>query len=248
VAIKVPRPERVAQPADADGYLAEARTLARLDHPNIVPVHDVGRTEDGLPFVVSKFIEGTDLAATMRQSRPSCTATAAWVLQTGTCHLEERVYNHTRVHLSGNAAICHPKEPHVGNISDLYRRFKDKKREYETALHAPANLEYELRKQRGKMEGELHDLDKLKDKLPKQEYDKEVAKYWTLKRAQLRDLLNQIEEAPKNLLKVENQILALMVEIGRAIDAKERVWNPSKKAKYDKIKQKMQAFHGQMEA
>src|SRR5262249_2871001 len=61
------------------GYLAEARTLARLDHPNIVPVHDVGRTDDGLPFVVSKFIEGTDLAATLRQARPSCGAAAALV-------------------------------------------------------------------------------------------------------------------------------------------------------------------------
>src|SRR5262249_57397473 len=34
VAVKLPRPERVARPEDADGYLAEARTLARLDHPN----------------------------------------------------------------------------------------------------------------------------------------------------------------------------------------------------------------------
>ncbi len=32
------------------------------DHPDIVPVFDVGRTEDGLCFVVSKLIEGSDLA------------------------------------------------------------------------------------------------------------------------------------------------------------------------------------------
>src|SRR3954451_7377849 len=58
VAVKVPRPERACRPAYADNYLAEARILASLDHPHIVPVHDVGRTEDGLPFVVSKLIEG----------------------------------------------------------------------------------------------------------------------------------------------------------------------------------------------
>ncbi len=58
VAIKVPLPERVA---DAEAYLTEARILASLDHPNIVPVHDVGRTEDGSCYVVSKFIEGSDL-------------------------------------------------------------------------------------------------------------------------------------------------------------------------------------------
>src|SRR3954454_7949849 len=45
VAIKVPHPELVAQTTDAEAYLAEARTVANLDHPNIVPVHDVGSTE-----------------------------------------------------------------------------------------------------------------------------------------------------------------------------------------------------------
>src|SRR5262245_45487804 len=62
VAIKVPRRDRVASPKDVEVYLAEARTLARLDHPHVVPVHDVGTTDDGLCFVVSKFIEGSDLA------------------------------------------------------------------------------------------------------------------------------------------------------------------------------------------
>jgi serine/threonine protein kinase len=62
VAIKVPNPERIADPGDVEAYLNEARILARLDHPNIVPVYDVGRTEDGLCFVVSKLIEGSELA------------------------------------------------------------------------------------------------------------------------------------------------------------------------------------------
>jgi formylglycine-generating enzyme required for sulfatase activity len=69
VAIKVPDPERVAGSEDVAAYLAEARALARLDHPHIVPVHDVGRTGDGLCYVVSRFVEGTDLAERMRQGR-----------------------------------------------------------------------------------------------------------------------------------------------------------------------------------
>ena len=44
VAIKVPNPERITRPEDVQTFLAEARILAKLDHPNIVPVHDVGRT------------------------------------------------------------------------------------------------------------------------------------------------------------------------------------------------------------
>src|SRR5262249_12293773 len=70
VAIKVPRPELACQPGFADSYLAEARILARLDHPHIVPVYDTGLTEDSMPFVVSKFIEGTDLPGRLRQPRP----------------------------------------------------------------------------------------------------------------------------------------------------------------------------------
>jgi serine/threonine protein kinase/formylglycine-generating enzyme required for sulfatase activity len=71
VAIKVPHRHRIAHPEDVEAYLAEARVLASLDHPNIVPVHDVGRTEDGLCFVVSKFIEGTDLKQTIKDGPPS---------------------------------------------------------------------------------------------------------------------------------------------------------------------------------
>ena len=71
VAIKVPNPERITDPEDVEAFLVEARILAKLDHPNIVPVHDVGRTEDGLCFVVSKLIEGSDLAVRIGQARLS---------------------------------------------------------------------------------------------------------------------------------------------------------------------------------
>ncbi len=71
VAIKVPNPERITHPEDVEAFLAEARILARLDHPNVVPVFDVGRTEDGLCFVVSKLVEGSDLAVMMGRARVS---------------------------------------------------------------------------------------------------------------------------------------------------------------------------------
>jgi serine/threonine protein kinase/formylglycine-generating enzyme required for sulfatase activity len=69
VAIKVPHRHRIATPEDAEAYLAEARILASLDHPHIVPVHDLGRAEDGLCFVVTKFIPGTDLAQKLENTR-----------------------------------------------------------------------------------------------------------------------------------------------------------------------------------
>jgi eukaryotic-like serine/threonine-protein kinase len=50
----------------AEGELAsrlmrEARVLARLEHPGIVPVHDVGTLADGRVFYTMKFVEGRRL-------------------------------------------------------------------------------------------------------------------------------------------------------------------------------------------
>ena len=69
VAIKVPHRKVVDRPEAAEAYLTEARTVANLDHPHIVPVHDVGSTADCPCYVVSKYIDGADLATRLKQSR-----------------------------------------------------------------------------------------------------------------------------------------------------------------------------------
>lgn len=61
VAITVPHARLISRPEDTEAYLTEARTVASLDHPNIVPVYDVGSTQDCPCFVVSKYIEGQTL-------------------------------------------------------------------------------------------------------------------------------------------------------------------------------------------
>lgn len=71
IAIKVPHRNRVSSAAEAEAYLTEARTVANLDHPNIVPVYDVGNTNDCPCFIVSKYIDGTDLATMLQHSRLS---------------------------------------------------------------------------------------------------------------------------------------------------------------------------------
>jgi serine/threonine protein kinase/formylglycine-generating enzyme required for sulfatase activity len=79
VAIKVPHSNLVSRPEDAEAYLTEARTVASLDHPHIVPVYDVGST-DGFPcYVVSKYIEGSTLAQRIKVSRPSVAEAAELV-------------------------------------------------------------------------------------------------------------------------------------------------------------------------
>ena len=63
VAVKVMQ-ERMA---DTRRFQREARIAARLQHPGITVVHDVG-THDGLPFVVMELLRGHDLAFVLRQS------------------------------------------------------------------------------------------------------------------------------------------------------------------------------------
>lgn len=69
IAIKVPNSELIAHVTDVELYLSEARMLANLEHPHIVPVFDVGSTDEFPCYVVSKFIDGSDLATRIRKSR-----------------------------------------------------------------------------------------------------------------------------------------------------------------------------------
>lgn len=54
VAVKVPHAGLSSRAGGAAAYRAEARTVASLDHPHIVPVHDVGSTDEFPCYVVSK--------------------------------------------------------------------------------------------------------------------------------------------------------------------------------------------------
>jgi serine/threonine protein kinase len=60
VAVKVLRPD-LAGPDAARRLRREAGILARLEHPGIVPVHDVGTLADGRVFYVMKLVEGKPL-------------------------------------------------------------------------------------------------------------------------------------------------------------------------------------------
>ena len=60
VAVKILRPEHATAVA-VERFLAEGRVLARLSHPNIVPVYDAGEA-DGLLYYVMEYVEGETLA------------------------------------------------------------------------------------------------------------------------------------------------------------------------------------------
>jgi serine/threonine protein kinase len=53
---------------EADRLIAEAKILARLEHPGIVPVHDAGTLPDGRVFCAMKLVRGTRLDALARDT------------------------------------------------------------------------------------------------------------------------------------------------------------------------------------
>jgi serine/threonine protein kinase/formylglycine-generating enzyme required for sulfatase activity len=122
VAIKVPHARLVMHREDADAYLAEARTVAGLDHPHIVPVYDVGGTEDCSCFIVSKYVEGCTLAQRIRDYRPSVNESATLVATVA----EALHYAHRKglVHRDikpGNILLDTDGEPHVADFGVALR-------------------------------------------------------------------------------------------------------------------------------
>lgn len=65
VAIKVLRPSLTGESGFVTRFRNEARSVARLAHPNIVTVHDVGSDGD-THFMVMEYIEGLDLKKIIR--------------------------------------------------------------------------------------------------------------------------------------------------------------------------------------
>ncbi len=63
VALKVLRPEFVADMPVLSRFLEEARTSVRLVHPNIVRVMEGAQAEDGTPYLVMELLDGVPLGA-----------------------------------------------------------------------------------------------------------------------------------------------------------------------------------------
>jgi WD40 repeat protein len=65
VAVKSLPPSRLPDDGAVRRFQREARVLARLSHPNIVAVHDVGE-DRGRQFLVMEYVEGVTLAALIK--------------------------------------------------------------------------------------------------------------------------------------------------------------------------------------
>jgi hypothetical protein len=80
VALKILPPEAGRDPAFAARFGREARTLARLSHPNIVAVHDFGEA-GGLYFFLMEFVDGMNLRQLLQAGRQGLSETLKVFLQ-----------------------------------------------------------------------------------------------------------------------------------------------------------------------
>ena len=58
VAMKLIRPDVLQSSAAVERFVHEAQATAQLQHPNIVPIHEIGQLEDGRVFFTMKEVKG----------------------------------------------------------------------------------------------------------------------------------------------------------------------------------------------
>jgi serine/threonine protein kinase len=81
VAVKVLKPRVGPDPDSIDRFVAEAKAVARMRHPNIVGIQGLGRLPDGSYFLVMDLVEGGDLARRLRAGPLSVSEAAMIVAQ-----------------------------------------------------------------------------------------------------------------------------------------------------------------------
>ena len=78
VALKLVEPEVAADPVVRERLRREARTVAALDHPNVVPLYEAGE-ENGTVFIATRWIDGTELGTLIQSEGPLDARRAALV-------------------------------------------------------------------------------------------------------------------------------------------------------------------------
>jgi len=122
VALKVIKNGGFASEAELLRFQNEAEAVAHLDHPQIVPIYEVGRIQ-GLPFFSMKLISGTSLDKRLDEfaAAPRASARIVAIAATALHHAHQRGILHRDLK-PANILLDERKEPHVTDFG-LAKRF-----------------------------------------------------------------------------------------------------------------------------
>ncbi|MFO0914330.1 MAG: serine/threonine protein kinase [Pirellulales bacterium] len=112
VAVKVPRRGKL-DPDDVERFIAEARVVARLKHPAIVHVYEIGRDGDDV-YIVSDLIEGQPLHKKLETGGVACREAAeiCWRVADALQHAHESQIVHRDIK-PANILLDQDGEPHL---------------------------------------------------------------------------------------------------------------------------------------
>jgi serine/threonine protein kinase len=118
VALKVLAPALSSDDSFRERFLREAQMAATIDHPNVVPIHDMGMREGSL-YIVMRYVSGGDLRTLLATSGPLEAEQAISVLTPIALALDA-AHGHGLVHRDvkpGNILI---QRSRVGEIEHVY--------------------------------------------------------------------------------------------------------------------------------
>jgi serine/threonine protein kinase len=119
VALKIILSKARSSPADLVRFLAEAEMVARLQHPHIVPIHELGQC-DGRPYFTMEYVAGGTLA--QRLARGSVPARQAAEILEAVARAVHHAHGHKIVHRDlkpANILLSFSREPPAGADSAL---------------------------------------------------------------------------------------------------------------------------------
>ncbi|MCC7374471.1 MAG: protein kinase [Verrucomicrobiales bacterium] len=118
VAVKVLAAGQFASSEFIERFRTETETAASLNHPNIVPIYEVGQCE-GQPFFSMRFLEGGTLAAPSSPGRPPFSEREAATLLAKLARAVHFAHQHGILHRDikpGNVLLDLDEEPHLSDF------------------------------------------------------------------------------------------------------------------------------------
>ena len=107
--------------SDLERFVREAKLTARLEHPNIVPVHDIGIDESGSPYFTMKYLHGQSLSSVLRKVLRGDSTAVARYGQMRLLQILIRICN--AIEFAHSQGICHldlkPENVNLGDYGEV---------------------------------------------------------------------------------------------------------------------------------